>query len=174
MCEHCGLYTYLDIVTFGGATGDYALTAPMDSCKWMEYRLLSIASSSLGDSQILLSTKNAPKQLSYDNTTTFTTDQYVHGRAIYVPKANSFQGQDETWERITNSQHKLFARIDAASNGACYISIQFRARILDTIPGPFPSVHPDLGQQMNIERAERVEKRLKQLGMPSERLEKDA
>jgi hypothetical protein len=165
------MYTYLDIVSFGGPSGDYAITAPMDSCKWMEYRLVSIANSSLGDTQVLLSTKQPPKQLTYDNTTTLTTDGYIHSRPIYVPKASTINGQGDTWERITHSQHKLFARIDAASSGACYVTIQFRARVLDVIPGPFPAVSlPELGHQMNIERSERIEKRLKQLGMPPERL----
>lgn len=171
MCEHCGDYTYLDVVTFGGPTGDYEIVGAMQSARWLEYRLVSIANSTFGDSHIVLSTKKAPIALPFDNTVTINTDNFLHARVFYLKAASMITGEAEIWERLTHSQHKLFARIDASGNGVSYISVQFRARILTTIPGPFPSTHPDLGHQMNIERGEIIEKRLRQLGIPPEKVE---
>lgn len=171
MCEHCGDYTYLDVVTFGGPSGDYEIIAAMQSARWIEYRLVSIANSTFGDTHVVVSTKLPPKAVPFDNTVTLNTDNFLHARVFYLQAGSMESGQDGIWERITNSMHKVFARIDAGGNGATYISVQFRARILTTIPGPFPSTHPDLGHQMNIERADRIEHRLKQLGIPPEKVE---
>lgn len=170
MCEHCGLYTYLDIMTIGGPSGDYDLTAPMESAKWIEYRLIGVANSNFGDSRIQISGRGKPTTLAFDNTVTINRNDFLHGRVLYLPMSSTLNGQSDVWERVISSQKKLFIRIDANGNGATFVTIQFRARIIDVIPGPFPSVHPDLGQQMNIGRADRIEKRLKQLGMPPERL----
>lgn len=171
MCDHCGMYTYLDVVTFGGPTGDYEIIGAMQSARWLEYRLVSIANSTFGDSHVIISTKKAPIALPFDNTVTINTDNFLHARVFYLKAGSMESGQDDIWERVTNTMHKVFVRIDAGGNGASYISLQFRARILTTIPGPFPSTHPDLGHQMNIERGERIEKRLKQLGIPPEKVE---
>jgi hypothetical protein len=157
-------------MTVGGPSGDYEVTAPIASAKWVEYRLVDIANSSSGDSHVMISTKGKPSALPFDNTVTLNKDGFIHARVLYALSASTVNGDAQVWERVVNSQNKLFIRIDASGNGATYVSLQFRSRIIDVIPGPFPSVHPDLGQQMNIERSERIEKRLKQLGMPAERL----
>lgn len=169
MCDHCGMYTYLDIMTIGGPSGDYELIAPMESAKWIEYRLVAVANSNFGDSRVQISGRGKPTTLAFDNTVTINKNDFIHGRVLYIPASSTLNGEAELWERVVSSQKKLFVRIDANGNGAAFVNVQFRARIIDVIPGPFPSVHPDLGHQMNIERTERVEKRLKQLGMPSER-----
>lgn len=164
-------YTYLDIVTFGGPSGDYEIVGAMQSARWLEYRLVGISNSTFGDSHVVISTKLPPKAVPFDNTVTLNGDNFMHARVVYLLAASSINGDGEIWERVTNTMHKVYARIDAGGNGATYISIQFRARILSVIPGPFPSIHPDLGHQMNIERGERIEQRLKQLGMPPEKVE---
>lgn len=168
MCENCcDEYNIFPAMIIGGGPGDYEVDVPVQSCKWAEYRVLQIANSSGGGAQVTVSGDSAPPTIPYTGTLKTLTDQvYFRGEAYSILQGDSVQGAQK-WERITHSQRRFFARIDSTGNGATYITVQFRARVLDHIPAPIEAApHPDLGHQVNITRAKRTNDRLKLAGIP--------
>lgn len=169
MCDHCGLYNEFPVMCFGGPTGDYQIACPVLSSKYVEYRVLSIACGDGGASNVFITgDSDKPIQAVYDGSKILNDDAFHRGMAFRVPKTATTL-IDSPWIRITHSQRRVFARID--SFDSTYINLQFRARILDIIPGPADSIHPDLGQQMNIQRSERIESRLARAGIPERAIE---
>jgi len=153
---------------FGGGAGDYVLECPVRSCKWAEYRVLQIANSSGSAAQVTVSGDNPPVQsLPYTGTLkTLSDDVFLRGEAYNVPLSDTKVGSC-IWQRITHSQRRVFARIDSTGNGATFITVQFRARIITNIPSPIEAApHADLGQQINIERSKRINDRLIKAGIP--------
>jgi len=170
MCDDCcPYYQTFPAFTFGGVGGDYFVTCPVTSCKWAEYRILSISTGYNSSSRAFISGDSPPTSLIAFPATDSYTDNQVIPAMVFRVSNNAQPSVNTPWQRITHSQKRVFAHIDATE--ACYIIIQFRARILDIIPGPAQSIHPDLGQQMNIQRAERIESRLARAGIPERAIE---
>jgi hypothetical protein len=167
MCDQCcENYNEFPAQIIGGGAGDYFLDCPVLSCKWAEYRVISIANSTLGDAQVTVSGDSTPVTLPYSGTLKTLSDQVFFRGQAYFCTFESGLIAPMPWNRITNSQKRVFARIDLTGGGACYITLQFRVRLLTSIPGPIDATHPDLGHQINIERAERVKKQLNKAGIP--------
>jgi len=169
MCDECcDQYNIFPSMIFGGGVGDYEIECPVRSCKWAEYRILQISNSSGGSAQVTVSGDSPPVQtLSYTGTLkTLNDDVFLRGEAYNVPLSDTKVGS-LVWQRITHSQRRVFARIDSTGNGATFITVQFRVRVLTNIPGPIEAVpHADLGQQVNIAREKRINDRLVKAGIP--------
>jgi hypothetical protein len=168
MCDECcDTYNIFPSMIIGGGAGDYFVECPVKSCKWVEYRVIAIANSSGGTAQVTLSGDNLPPTLPYTGTLkTLNDDVFFRGEAYFIPSGDTRIGT-QTWERITHSQRRMFCRIDSTGNGATYVTLQFRAIVLTNIPGPIEAApHPDLGHQVNIARARRVNDHLVKAGIP--------
>ncbi len=143
-------------ITLGGPTGDYSVRCPVTSARWVEYKICSVAFSLAGS--IVISGNGKPALgLDYSGGTTYNTDNCIWGEA-YASGGSGSIPVDGLWRRITDSEKKLFVRID--TNGALFTSIQFRIRVLDIIPGPATTVHPDYPEQLHAARADAVRQRL--------------
>lgn len=161
--EDGSLYNEFPPFTIGGPTGNYTIPADVKSARWVEYRVVSIAASNNGS--CLISGRAAPPQgLDYSGGTTYNDDSRVPGEAYSMGGSGSFSPGIEGWRRIASSERKLYIRID--TNGALFVSIQFRARILERIPGPSTTVHPDHEHQMNVHRANQIQEHMQSVGIP--------
>lgn len=161
MCDHCGLYNYFPSVVIGGVAGDYFVDCPVISCKYAEYKVLSIANSTLADAQIVVSGDSKPSALSYvaASSQLLSDNAFFRGQAFFVTFEHGYNTPME-WQRITHSSKRVFMSL-ANGAGVTYVTIQFRVRLIDIIPGPSDAIHPDLGHQMNIQRSDRIEQKLK-------------
>lgn len=155
------LYNEFPPITIGGPTGDYKVQADVTSARWVEYRVVSVAFS--GNGSVVVSGRTAPKGLDYSGGTTYNTDTKVYGEA-YASGGSDTKMGDGFWRRVSSSTKEVYVRIDASV--VAFVSVQFRARILERIPGPATTVHPDHAHQMNIERSRLIEDHLKAVGVP--------
>ncbi len=159
MCETCENYNEFPAITIGGPTGDYTLDVPVQSCRWAEYQVASIAAQVAA--QVVVSGDSKPAALAYDGSKTLSNDTSFVGQAYTLSANQPSITPNDGWTRITHSQKRVFVRIDGVGAGnSCYVSIRFRARLHKVIPGPAEATHPDLGHQMNIQRAERIKDRV--------------
>lgn len=154
------LYQEFPAITIGGPSGDYFATAPVTSCRWAEYAVVAIANGDGGTGSVVVSGDSAPKALVYDGSKTLNDDNFVRGRAYRVAATTSTPCDADDYERITHSQKRVFVRIDAGNSSSLYVTLRFRVRILDRIPGPSTTVHPDHAHQLNIARANATRERL--------------
>ena len=160
-------YEYFPPVTIGGPTGDYFIICPVTSCQWAEFAVDTIVNGDGGTGAIVISGNSVPKALDYTGLTanTFTNQVFLKGWPVRIP-ATTTQFINSDYERITNSEKKVFARIDAAATTSMYITLRFRIKVLTIIPGPSHEVHPDHMHTLNQARAETTVQRLKELGVP--------
>jgi len=168
MCDHCGLYNEFPPIVIGGPGGDYQVACPVLSCKYAEYRVLTVTCGDGGAANIVITGDDKPIALPYDASKTLNDDTFIRGQAYRISKSNTTV-IFSPWARITHSQKRIFARIDTFDS--CYITLQFRVRLLDVIPAPSETIHPDLGHQMNIDRSERIELKLARAGIPERAIE---
>lgn len=168
MCDHCGLFNEFPPIVIGGPGGDYFIECPVLSCKYAEYRLLCLTCGDGGAANIFVTGDDKPIQVVYDGSKILSNDAFLRGIACRIAKTSTTYVLSP-WFRVTHSQKRVFARIDTFDS--CYITLQFRVRLLDVIPGPAETIHPDLGQQMNIQRSERIESRLAIVGIPERAIE---
>jgi len=154
-------------LTIGGPSGDYFVTCPTTSCKWAEYAIDSVVNGDGGTGAVVVSGNSKPSALDYTGLAqnTFSDDALIKGVPIRVP-ATVTQVINSSWERITNSQKRVFVRIDAAASTSMFVTIRFRIKVLDIIPGPTQTGHADAMQEMNEARAEMTMKRLQTMGIP--------
>lgn len=172
MCDECcPNYIHFPSMIFGGVKGSYFLTCPVTSCKWAEYKVLSIANSTIADAFVVVSGDSAPVDLSYVVASSQQLNDmvFLRGQAFFATFETG-RYPVMPWQRITDSQKRIFMNLDNGA-GVTYVTVQFRARILDVVPGPSPTIHPDLEQQMNIERERTIEKRLASVGIPKKAIE---
>jgi hypothetical protein len=156
--------------TIGGATGNYVLNSEITSNRWVEFAVDSIANGDVGTSTVFIS-GDAPMGAALDYTglannsygiqtsTSTTKDSAVRGTPYRIP-ATSTIIINGPWQRITNSEDKVYIRIDAGTNNSCYVTISERIKELVTVPGIALTVHPDHSQQMNIARADAITSRI--------------
>lgn len=156
MCDHCGLYNYFPAQVIGGPTGDYTIDAPVGSNRWAEYQIVEIANGAQA-ATVVVSGDDKPSALSYDGSKILNDNTFLRGHAFQVPASNTIRGDTGNWDRITHSQKRVFVRIDSAADKSCFVVIRFRVRMLTIIPGPSETVHPDLGHQINIQRAKNIQ-----------------
>jgi hypothetical protein len=155
MCDHCGLFNMFPAMVVGGPTGDYFIEVPVESSRWAEYQVVSIANGAQA-ATVVVSGDDKPIALPYDGSKTLSNDAFIRGQCFSVPASTTIRGDTGQWDRITHSQKRVFIRIDSAVDKSTYVTIRFRSRLLTIIPGPTETTHPDLGHQMNIQRANRI------------------
>jgi hypothetical protein len=98
------------------------------------------------------------------------SDQSIPLGVFLQVNANETLMCNPTWERVTNSQKRVFIRIDnnAAGGYSTYIVIRFRVRLLAVVPGVVPTVHAELEHQANLQRGDIIKDRLDQAGIPKQ------
>lgn len=160
-------YNYFPPITIGGPTGDYIVTAPITSCRWAEFAVDTIVNGDGGTGAIVVSGNSAPKALDYTGSSAikFSDDVQLKAWPVRIP-ATTTQYINSDYERITNSQKRVFVRIDAAASTSIYVTLRFRVKPHRIIPGPSPTVHPDAMENMNKLRSETAKQRLQELGIP--------
>ena len=164
-------YQYFPSRTIGGPTGDYELISPIPSGKWAEFLIVDVTFGTGTTSSVLVSGNAKFPQLAYDGSKAIGLADGKGGSAITaIPFRDNNIGLSiigpMPWERITNSEQKVFVRIDTADGASVYVTIKFRERILKIIPGPPVQVHPDHAHQLNIAREEKTHERLNKMGIP--------
>ncbi len=163
------LYQEFDPIMIGGPTGDYSVIAPMVSSRWVEFNIISIATGDVsGATGFVISGNSVPKQPNWVGAagTALDTDHVVHGIVFRLAQTQTITPAPIAWIRVTNSEKKVFIRIDTQNSDSAYVTLQFRARLIDTIPGPSHVVHPDHMANMNKLRSETTKQRLADLGIP--------
>ena len=161
-------YNYFPPITIGGPTGDYFVTCPIVSCQWAEFAVDTIVNGDGGTGALVVSTDvTTPKAFDYSGSSAIklSDDVQYKGWPIRIP-ATSTQFINSDYERIINSQKRVYVRIDAAASTSMYITLRFRVKELVTVPGPSHEVHPDHAHELNKARAETTTQRLKDAGVP--------
>ncbi len=161
-------YNEFDPIIIGGLTGDYSVIAPVTSARWVEFNVLNIATGDVsGATGVVISGNSKPTQPNWVGAagTALDSDHVMHGLAFRLAQTTSIVPLTG-WIRITNSEKKVFIRIDTKDSDSTYVTLQFRARLLDRIPGPSHEVHPDHSHMLNQARAETTKQRLKEMGIP--------
>ena len=160
-------YTYFPPVTIGGLTGDYFVQCPITSCEWAEFAVDTVTNGDGGTGAIVISSTLPPVALDYTGiSTSKLNDQAVyHGWPVRIP-ATTTQYINSDYERIMHSQKRVFVRIDAAASTSMYVTLRFRVKRLQIVPGPSPTVHPDHMHNINQARHEATTERLKAAGVP--------
>jgi len=170
MCAQCDVnYNVLAPLVIGGPTGDYFVACPVQSARWSEFSIICVSNGHSGVASIFVSGDDVPKQPDYTGLSTNVTsgDSYFNNAlAIRVPIDTSLPFTPDTWFRVTNSQKKVFVRIDVTSGGSAYVTLRFRNRLLTVVPGPAPAEHPDSYHQMNLRREETTRQSLAAAGIP--------
>ncbi len=145
----------------GGATGNYAFECVMDSNDFIEYNIVAIANGDGGPGAVIVSGQNAPSAgLDYTgiaaNKLDVSNGASIPGIAFRISQYTTLTPPPQ-WRRVTSTEGKVFVRIDAQANTSIYVTIEFRAKILKTIPAVFKTVHPDDMYVVHQERAKKVE-----------------
>src|SRR6266567_4646483 len=158
MCDHTEEYNEFPPRTIGGPTGDYEIMADVTSASWLEYSIISTAGGDAGPYTVVVSGTQKPFLLSFTGAQTFGSaavssigNPIIDGTVLHSSGISSVPLTGR-WLRVANQQRKVFARIDTPANSSAFVTIQFRARILQKIPKPFVTVQPHEEQQMNAER----------------------
>ena len=165
-------YQYFPSRTIGGPTGDYELLSPIPNGKWAEFLITDVTFGTATVSSVLISGDSKLSQLVYDGSKAIGLADGKEGQSFVtgIPFRDNNIGLSiigpMPWERITNSQQKVFVRIDTTDGASVYVTIKFRERLLKIIPGPAVQVHPDHQHQLNIAREEKTHERLNKMGIP--------
>lgn len=162
-------YTETPALTIGGPTGNYFIECPIESNQWAEYAIDSIVNGDGGTGAVVVSTQNSnPSAIDYTGLAANKfTDDAVYKGVLYRIPATTTQPINGAWERIVNSQKRVFFRIDAASSTSLYVTLRFRIKDLATIPAPSEAGHHDAMERMNQDREQRVKERLGQMQIPA-------
>ncbi len=165
-----GQDTGVEYITFpariiGGLTGSYELQCDVVSCQWVEYMVVAISNGAVAGQGAVLVNGNsraaANAGLDYVGTATskLNKDNSLPGMAFTLVASTSIFAPMTYWERITNSEKRVFVRIDAQASCSIYVSIAFRAAVLKTVPGPAVTVHHEQPELMNAARADAIRQR---------------
>ncbi len=158
-------YNVFPSMTIGGPTGDYFLECPVTSGRWVEYKVVQVVNGSGDIASIVISGDSVPVALAYDGSRLLSNDVSIRGQAYRVPINSTLVGQCHNWDRVTHSQKRVYIRIDGPGAAAsAFVTIKFRVKLLTIIPGPTETTHPDLGHQLNIQRAENIRAHLDKNG----------
>ena len=150
----------------GGGTGNYEIECDVESCQWAEYMVVGISNGAVAGQGAVIVNGNsrASIQAGLDYTAaagkSLNKDNSLKGMAWTLLASTSQPAPMTYWERITNSEKRVFVRIDAQSSCSMYVSIRFRIAVLKIIPGPSVTAHPDHAHQVNIARSDATRQRL--------------
>jgi hypothetical protein len=154
-------YIYFPIVTIGGTTGDYYVDCPVTSCKFAEYKIVSV--STLANCAVYVSGDSKTIQLPIDGSATLSGNTTGKGQFFAMSGTSTVTDCSE-YDRITHSQKRVFVRIDNDGKSSTYVGIKFRIMPVTIVPGPAKATHPDLGHQMNIERERNIKATIPERG----------
>lgn len=160
MCEHAEDYEYFPAITVGGPAGDYSIATPTSSNRWTEFSIVSITNGDGGAGSVVISGNSKPKAVAIDGSVTLNNDNVIKGIICRVAASATVSPGGDSYERVTNSEKKVFLRIDPAASTSIFVAIRFRNRLLKVIPGPSTTVHPDNMQALNNARADATRARL--------------
>ena len=170
MCQECENYSYLPPMMIGGPTGDYFVECPTQSCRWAEYAVISAHCDTSCD--VVINGDSPPAKLTFDGSVTLNGDAYAPVITLGLSGLQAVTMDADVFYRVTNSQKRLFIRIDTAQGShAAFVSIRFRVRLLTVVPGPSLTVHPDNAEQIHFAREEKTRQRLAAAGIPGYALE---
>lgn len=160
-------YDEFPCITIGGPTGDYFAECPVPSAEFAEYAVDSVVNGDVGTSAIVISGNAIPTALSYAGlaANTFTDNAVLHSWPIRIPLTTTLH-VNSSWDRVINSQRRVYVRIDAGASNSVYVTLRFRIKRLKNIPAPAHTVHPDHMQQINQARAETTNQRIEEMGLP--------
>lgn len=158
-------YNYFPPITIGGPTGDYFVECPVTSGRWVEFAVVAIANGDVGVGAVVVSGDSKPVALNYTGGNTLSDETYLRGIAYRLGASTTLIGDSDAFYRVTHSQKRVFVRIDAGTSNSMYVTLQFRIKPLDRIPGPSVTVHPDHAHQMNIAREDKTIERLTHMGV---------
>lgn len=164
-----GQYNEFDPIIIGGPTGDYSVIAPMMSSRWVEFTVISVATGDVnGATGIVVSGNSKPVQPNWVGAagTALDTDHVMHGMVFRLAQTVTVTPAPLQWIRVTNSEKKVFIRIDTQNSDSAYVTLQFRARLITVVPGPSHEVHPDHMHTLNQARSEKTVERLREMGIP--------
>lgn len=161
-------FIYFPPVLIGGPSGDYVAQCPVASCEEAEFEVIAVATNDSGTPQALITgDKPQPKQLAYDGTASLGlfsgTDggsQVFPGIAIAWPGANIPSPPAGEYFPITDSQKRIFVRIDVTSGKAMYVTLRYRVRPIRQVVGNVATVHPDMEREHNLAREHQAAARL--------------
>lgn len=160
MCQHEELYEYFPAIVIGGPTGDYFIPTPTSSNRWTEFAIVAVTNGDVGAGSVIISGNSKPVKVLTDGSVTLNNDNVVKGIMYRLAASASTSGGGDVYERVTNSERKVFIRIDAAASNSIFVSLRFRNRIIDKVPGPNHTVHPNNMQDLNNARADATRQRL--------------
>lgn len=133
-------YLYFPPITIGGASGDYVTTCPVMSCEEAEFEILSVATTDTATPMVLVTGDSKPKQLPYDGSIqiglisgTDGGSQAFPGVAMAWGGANIPAPPVGEFFPITDSQRRIFARIDCAGGKSVYVSLRYRVRPIRSV-----------------------------------------
>ncbi len=156
MCNCTHEYNEFAPRTIGGPSGDYSMLADVVSSEWVEFRILSIAEGDAGPGTIIVTGKGVPKALMWDGSVTLNDNSSAEGTIFRIGSTISVP-ITPTWVRVVHSQKRVFMRLDIPANTSCYVTFQFRSKILTRIPGPAMTVHPAQEHMVHQARSRRIE-----------------
>jgi hypothetical protein len=163
MAQHDMEFDYTQPIIIGGPSGNYFLDCPIPSCKYAEFAIVSISTSA--NANILISGKDQLIQLDYTGATILNDSVSLAAIALTATAASPYNAPG-VYYRVTNSQKRIFMRIDVSAGNACFVTLRFRIMPISVIPGPAPTAHHEQGHLVNAARSEMTRARLEQMGIP--------
>ncbi len=153
----------------GGAAGFYEIECDVESGMWAEYLIVAISNGAVAGQAAGIINGNSRESLK-----SFTSGlNYVGGAGTALNKDNGVKGMAFTmvastsifapmtyWERITNSERRVFMRLDPQASSSMYVSIRFRIAVLKAVPELPVTVHHEQPEILNAARADAVRQRL--------------
>jgi hypothetical protein len=160
-------YLYFPPITIGGATGNYVTQCPLVGCEEAEYEILSYSTTDTGSPMLLISGDQKFSQLVYDGSQQIGLLNGTDNGAQNVPAiAAAWSGASiptppvSEFFPITDSQNRIFVRVDCAGGKSLYVSLRYRIRPIRTVVAEVATVHHDREREHNLARAERAHEQL--------------
>lgn len=163
-------YLYFPPITIGGASGNYVTLPPSTSCEEAEFEILSIATTDTGTPMVLVTSDQSgdqqPHQLPYDGSVsigkvggTDNGSQAYPGIAMAWGGANIPAPPVGEFFPITDSQRRVFVRIDCAGGKSVYVSLRYRLRPVRSVVASVET--HDTERSYNAASAEKAYERLR-------------
>jgi hypothetical protein len=152
-------YVTFPAVTIGGGTGNYEIACDVSNGQWAEYAVITVTNGVVSGQASALVNGNSrasiPSALNYvaGAGTSLNKDNSVKGTNYVVNNTLQCLTPPLRWERITNSERRVFVRIDAQASCSAYVSLMFRIAVLKIVPSMPVTVHPSEMDRLNDARA---------------------
>ena len=169
------LYNEFPPITVGGVSGQYVVEAPVKSSRWVEYSIVAISSGDAAGQYVAQISGKAPvptAQVKYDGSINYngadgTGDSSLQGVLSVRMTQTQTLFPITRWFRVTSSERRVYITLTVPNSSTMLVGIQFRDRVIERIPGPAKTVHPDHSHEMNIDRAGAISSNLEKMGIPA-------